>query len=102
MKPANTPAHVNQMMAMPPRRFIVRTTPAGVRYFLYADPGDCKCVFVGDEKARQNYRSIASARLPQPDNVGPSGTSTSRAWTAIWTATSTARRSGVDLFSYPF
>jgi hypothetical protein len=76
MKPANSPAHVKQMMAMPPRRFIARTSPAGKRYFLYADPSDCKCVFVGDETARLNYQSIASATLQQPDNVPAGGTST--------------------------
>jgi hypothetical protein len=76
MKPANTPAHVKQMESMPPRRFVVRTSPAGKRYFLYADPADCKCVFVGDEAARRNFQSIASARLQQPDNVPAGGTST--------------------------
>jgi hypothetical protein len=106
MNPANTPAHVKQMMAMPPRRFIVRTTPAGLRYFLYADPDDCKCVFIGDEKARQSYRSIASARLPQPDNVGPGGTSTEQIVEGMDRDMDGnidgAPEGGVDLFSYPF
>jgi len=62
MKPANTAAHVKQMESMPPRRFVVRTSPAGKRYFLYADPTDCKCVFVGDETARRNFQSIASGK----------------------------------------
>jgi hypothetical protein len=33
-------------------------------------------VFVGDETARRNFQSIASARLQQPDNVPAGGTST--------------------------
>lgn len=73
MNPADTPAHERQMLALPPRRFIARTTPDGRRYYLYADPGDCKCVFVGNEQARANFKSISTAPPPQVDNVGPGG-----------------------------
>lgn len=69
-------AWVPRRRSAQPHWFVVPTSPAGKRYFLYADPKDCECVFDGDETARRDFQSIASARLQRPDNVPAGGTST--------------------------
>jgi hypothetical protein len=61
-------AHVKKL---PPRVFVSRKTAAGT-YYLYADPDNCRCVFVGSVAAMQAYRDM-SLTVPQPDNVVPRG-----------------------------
>jgi hypothetical protein len=36
----------------------VRQEKDGKYYYVYADARDCKCVYVGDEKAYQQYRQF--------------------------------------------
>ena len=57
MRPADTPAQIERLRQLPPRAFVTRTK-SGQRYYLYADPDYCKCVFVGDELAMKNYRDL--------------------------------------------
>jgi hypothetical protein len=74
MRPADSDEKLGQLRLLPPRQFVARVK-AGRRYFVYADPDNCKYVFIGDQRAMDAYRSIASQRLQQPDVVGPSGVS---------------------------
>ena len=46
-------------------------TKGGRRYYLYADPDYCKCVFVGDELAMKNYRDLVSPPPQAPMSIGP-------------------------------
>ncbi|MGE3148418.1 MAG: hypothetical protein AB7K04_05055 [Pseudorhodoplanes sp.] len=71
MRPASTPETLERLKKLPPRTFVSRIK-SGLRYVLYADPEDCRCVFVGSEQAFQAYRDMA-AKVPQPDVVPPSG-----------------------------
>jgi hypothetical protein len=71
MREARTAEALKQAAAIPPRRFVSRVKN-GKRYYLYADPDTCKCVFLGNEVAMQTYRDMRK-RLPQPDNVSPTG-----------------------------
>lgn len=59
MRPANTPEQLARLRRLPPRKFVARTK-AGARYFVYADPDVCKCVFLGDERAMQAYRDMVT------------------------------------------
>jgi hypothetical protein len=43
----------------------------GRRYYLYADPDYCKCVFVGNELAMKNYRELVSPPPQAPMAIGP-------------------------------
>jgi hypothetical protein len=61
-----------QAAAIPPHRFVTRVKN-GKRYYLYADPKDCQCVFLGDEAAMQAFRDMRK-RVPQPDKVPAAGT----------------------------
>jgi hypothetical protein len=72
MRPANTPAEVNRLKLLPPRKFIARTAN-GRRYYIYADPDYCKCAFVGDELAMKNYRDLISPPPQAPTTVDAGG-----------------------------
>lgn len=69
MRPANTPAELQRLKLLPPRTFIARTK-AGRRYYLYADPDYCKCVFLGDELAMKNYHDLVSPPPQAPMVIG--------------------------------
>ncbi|MCW5689244.1 MAG: hypothetical protein KIT76_11925 [Pseudolabrys sp.] len=71
MRPADTAEQLALIKRVPPRRFVARVKN-GKRYYVYADPELCKCVFVGDAVALEAYRDMRK-RLPQPDNVAPAG-----------------------------
>ena len=69
MRPANTPAEVERLTLLPPRKFIARTAN-GRRYYIYADPDYCKCAFVGNELAMKNYQNLISPPPQAPMTVG--------------------------------
>ncbi len=71
MRPANTAEQLAHIKRLPPRRFVARTKN-GQRYYLYADPDLCKCVFLGNAVALEAYRDMRK-RLQQPDVVPGSG-----------------------------
>lgn len=71
MRPANTAEQLAHIKRLPPRRFVARTKN-GQRYYLYADPDLCKCVFLGNAVALEAYRDMRK-RLQQPDVVAGSG-----------------------------
>jgi hypothetical protein len=56
MRSADTPQKVARMNRLPPLQFLARNSPHG-RYYLFADPKLCVCVFVGNEQALSNYKS---------------------------------------------
>ena len=64
MRPAVTPKQIENLQRLPAHRFVPQTAK-GRRYYVYADPTDCKCAFVGDEGALQAYRDMR-ARFAQP------------------------------------
>ena len=66
MRPADTPAKRERLRAIPPHRFAARTAN-GQRYYVYADPMDCVCAFVGTQKALDAYRDM---RKPPPAPPG--------------------------------
>ena len=72
MRRADTPEKLAQLRRIPPRQFVSRTGKSG-RYYMWADPDACRCVFVGDGRALQAYRDMRRAGLPQPDKVPATG-----------------------------
>jgi hypothetical protein len=80
MRPALTPQQLERVKLLPPHKFIARTKN-GRRYFLYADPDLCKCVFVGDALAMANYQGLVSppstpyiSSMPSPGTLPPGAT----------------------------
>jgi len=65
MRPADTPGKMARLKSLQPYRFTARTKD-GVRYYIYADPNDCKCAFVGYQKAYDAYRDMITAPTPPP------------------------------------
>jgi len=53
--PANTPDREAELKQLPPNKFVPRTTGDQVEY-IYADPVDCNCLYIGDQKAYGAYR----------------------------------------------
>jgi hypothetical protein len=72
MRPANTPAQIERLRLLPPRTFVTHSKD-GKRYYLYADPEFCKCVFVGDALAMKNYLAFVSPPPQAPMPLGPDG-----------------------------
>jgi hypothetical protein len=71
MRTAKSEVALKQATDVPARRFVARVKN-GKRYYIYADPDTCKCVFLGDEAAMQNFRAMR-ARPAQPGSVPAAG-----------------------------
>jgi hypothetical protein len=69
MRPASTAAQLTRLRLLPPRAFVSRSKN-GKRYYLYADPDYCKCVFAGNELAMKNYRDLVSPPPQAPTAIG--------------------------------
>ena len=78
MREANTPQRMARLKTIPSHRFVSRTRD-GQRYYLYADPTDCRCVFVGGQKAFDTFKAMTAPDTPPPgyrvpvDVAPPSG-----------------------------
>lgn len=55
VRPANTPARQAMLKRLPANKFLLRTKGDNVNY-VYADPVNCKCLYVGDQQAYNSYR----------------------------------------------
>lgn len=53
--PANTPKREAMMKRLPPNTFVTSTRGKRTNY-VYADPTGCKCLYVGTQKAYDQYR----------------------------------------------
>ena len=65
MRTADTAEKIRHAKMLPPRKFIARVKD-GKRYYVYADPDFCKCVFVGSETAMKTYRDMVAAAAKNP------------------------------------
>lgn len=55
-RPANTPARVAMLKRLPPNKFLMRSKRNTVNY-VYADPINCNCLYVGTQKAFATYQA---------------------------------------------
>ena len=60
-RPADTPPRTAMLAKLPPFKFLRRTRGTDVRY-VYADPLDCRCLYVGSAKAYARYRQLQQLR----------------------------------------
>lgn len=58
MRPADTPERLAQLQTLPPLQMQMRTKDGSIVY-TYADPDNCKCLWVGGPKQYQEYRRLA-------------------------------------------
>lgn len=57
MKPADTPAKLANLKAMPQYQ-LVPHVKNGKNYYVFADAAGCQCLYVGDESAYQAYQQM--------------------------------------------
>jgi hypothetical protein len=65
IRPAATAQEIDLFRRAPPRVMLSRTEQ-GRRYYVFADPDFCKCVFAGDEHALRTYRETSMSPSPPP------------------------------------
>ena len=53
---ATTPDTTRQLMSLPANQFVLRRK-GGRSYYVYADPSECTCAYVGSAAAMDNYRA---------------------------------------------
>jgi hypothetical protein len=53
---ADTPEKLAHLRRLPPDQFVVRKRN-GRTYYVYADPTNCRCAYVGTPEAYQNYKT---------------------------------------------
>jgi hypothetical protein len=73
--PADSPAKVAHLLTLPPRRLIGRTHQ-GKKYYVYADPEGCKCLYIGNSAEYQSYLRLAR----QEKELYTAGVDEAREW----------------------
>ena len=68
VKPADTPEHQKGLAAMPPLKMVQRIKDGNVVY-TYADPYNCKCLYVGNESNYQEYRRLGLQQQIAQENL---------------------------------
>jgi hypothetical protein len=100
MRPADTPAKVERLRKLPPRKFVARTVN-GKRVYYFADPEFCKCVMVGDARAYQAFRDMRAAP-PLVPNLPPTGINPETDMVADFDEDLGATMEPNDILSVPF
>ena len=61
MKLADSDSKLAQLKELPQRKLVAQNWGGKVRY-VYADPSNCKCAYVGDEAAYKRFQDLAAQR----------------------------------------
>src|SRR5262249_26930957 len=59
--PADTPERQNDLRSTPPHRIVSRTKDGNVEY-IYADPDNCRCLYIGGDKQYSEYEALRVKR----------------------------------------
>ncbi|HTV44047.1 MAG TPA: hypothetical protein VMF05_01920 [Stellaceae bacterium] len=59
---ADSPERVAALHALPPHEFVLRDSNGSVKY-MYADPIACNCIYVGGQRAYDQYRRSMAGRV---------------------------------------
>jgi hypothetical protein len=65
VRPAATAQEID-LLRRAPARVMLSRTEQGRRYYVFADPDFCKCVYAGDEQALRIYRETSMSPSPPP------------------------------------
>jgi hypothetical protein len=80
----NTQERMAALKVLPPHQFVIRNSNGSVKY-MYADPNVCDCIYVGGQRAYDQYRQMMATRVqdaqirailstaPLPTGAGLSG-----------------------------
>jgi hypothetical protein len=94
---ATTAQEIAHLKRVPPRLMLSRTDQAR-RYYVYADPDFCKCVFVGDEQALRSFKEMVPPAAEQPQAYS----STRPTTTELMIREMDADLGQTDIFGPPF
>lgn len=61
MRLADTESKLAQLKELPQRKLVAQNWGGKIRY-VYADASNCKCAYVGDEKAYKHFQDLALQR----------------------------------------
>lgn len=61
---ADTPERLAALKALPPHQFVLRNSNGSVKY-MYADPTACGCIYVGGQRAYDQYRQTMTSQVSQ-------------------------------------
>jgi hypothetical protein len=61
---ADTPERMAALKALPPHQFVLRNSNGSVKY-MYADPTACGCIYVGGQRAYDQYRQTMTSQVSQ-------------------------------------
>lgn len=61
VKLADTPQKMTHLQTLPQRKMFTKERQGKV-YYLYADPLNCKCLYVGDQAAYQRFQQMQEER----------------------------------------
>jgi hypothetical protein len=78
MRPPDTPEWQQDLRSMPRHRIVSRTKDGNVVY-MYADPGNCHCIYVGGDKEYAEYERLIRVEREFARRLGgssPSGGAT--------------------------
>jgi hypothetical protein len=94
---ATTAQEIAHLRRVPPRVMLSRSEQ-GRRYYAYADPDFCQCVFVGDEHALRSFKDMVPPAAEQPSASGSTRPST----TELLIRDMDADLGQTDIFGPPF
>ena len=72
MRPADTPERQADLRSMPPHRIVSRTENGNIVY-MYADPDNCHCLYVGGNKEYSEYERLRVQRESAQSCAGCAG-----------------------------
>jgi hypothetical protein len=72
MRRADTPEWQEDLRSIPPHRIVSRTRDGSVVY-MYADPDNCRCVYVGGTKEYSDYERLRVQREITQRGAGRAG-----------------------------
>ena len=58
----NTQERLAALKVLPPHQFVIRNSNGSVKY-MYADPNVCDCIYVGGQRAYDQYRQMMATRV---------------------------------------
>jgi hypothetical protein len=64
---ADTPERIAALKMLPPHHFVLRNSNGSVKY-MYADPNACDCIYVGGQRAYEQYRQRMAGQV-QADQI---------------------------------
>jgi hypothetical protein len=71
--PSDAPARQEDLRSMPPYQIASRTKDDGAIVYTYADPDECRCVYVGGSEEYSRYERLRARREATQRSAGNAG-----------------------------